>query len=249
MELLGPQVERTFKAFAKYCKALGAFLELPAISALNLRWGRERVSTLSFTMPLCYITHQFKPHKHPDTHVFFVRIRAKETILKKTSRTTRGCITFKLLSAECKTMREMHELLDWRSGPFCGPEVTELTMAHRPGLLRLFVMDVSGILPPPLDGYTLPTDVSNWPASLYKKYNPRWLEKLLESIDQPMTGPLAGQEEFASSIFTVNCEEPQVPPARPSSPVEDTEESNTDTETAATAALEFDELENAFEDM
>lgn len=139
----------------------------------------------------------------------------------------------------------MHELLDWRSGPFCSPAMTEQTMAHRPGLLRLFVMDTSGILPPPLDGYTLPTDISNWPANYHRKYDPNWLDNLLKSIGQPKNGPLAG-EGFESSLFTVSCQdsEPQVPPARPSSPIEDAEPSS---EPESTTALEAIALENAIE--
>jgi len=199
LTLLGPKIERTFKAFTKFCKAVSGYLEVPAISALKLHLGRNRV----------------------DTHVLLLKIRAKETIFKKTSKVTKGCITFKVESAECKTMKEMHQLLDWRAGPLSTPEVTARTLAHRPGLLRLFVLDTSGLLPIPLDGYTLPTDISNWPSSYHLKYDPNWLEKFLDSIGQPVNGSLAAHEDFASSEFALNPDERLTPPARPSSPIEE----------------------------
>ncbi|KAF8885377.1 hypothetical protein CPB84DRAFT_1788370 [Gymnopilus junonius] len=154
-----------------------------------------------------------------------LKIRAKETIFKKNDKITKGCITFKVESAECKTMKEMHELLDWRSGPFSGPEVTDRTMAHRPGLLRLFVMDTSGLLPIPLDGYTLPTDISNWPSNYHRRYDPNWLTKFFDSIGQPMDGrsSTVSQGMFSPSEYIVDyvdADDPVIPPARPSSPVE-----------------------------
>jgi len=108
--------------------------------------------------------------------------------LKKTAKVTKGVISFRLVSAECMTMDEMHAFMDWRSGPFSGPDVTERTMAHRPGLLRIFVLDVSGLLPIPLDGYTLPTDISNWPPTYHRRYDPKWREHLFELFGQPLHG-------------------------------------------------------------
>jgi hypothetical protein len=203
LKYLGPRIERTFKAFTKFCKGISGYMEVPAISALGLRKGKHRV----------------------DTHVFLLKIRAKETIFKKNDKITKGCITFKVESAECKTMKEMHDFLDWRCGPLSGPEVTERTLAHRPGLLRLFVLDTSGILPMPLDGYTLPTDISNWPSNYHKRYDPKWLDKFFDSIGQPKNGPPVSMAEggFAQSEYIVDCidaDEPIIPPARPSSPIE-----------------------------
>ncbi|KDR79280.1 hypothetical protein GALMADRAFT_243204 [Galerina marginata CBS 339.88] len=201
LKILGPRIDRTFRAFVKFSKAISGYMEQPAISALELRKGKHRVNT----------------------HVLLVKIRAKETIFKKTERYSRGCTTFKVESAECKTMDEMHDFLDWRCGPFATPEVTDRTLAHRPGLLRLFVLDTSGILPAPLDGYTLPTDISNWPTNYHEQYDPKWREHFMESIGQPKDGPPASDGSFinwqSEYIDILDQNEPRVPPARPSSPI------------------------------
>ena len=117
-------------------------------------------------------------------------------------------------------MKEMHDLLDWRAGPLATPTVTEYTLAHRPGLLRLFVLDVSGLLPIPLDGYTLPTDISNWPSNYHKRYNKDWFEHFLKSIGQPIrTAPVNVplDRELSGSEFE-RFNEWSIPPARPSTP-------------------------------
>jgi len=198
VKLLGPRIEQTFKAFSKFSQVISGYLEVPAISALELHKGKHRVNT----------------------HVFFLKIRAKETIFSETEKSTRGAITFKVESAECKTMKEMHDFLDWRAGPLATPEVTERTLAHRPGLLRLFVLDVSGLLPIPLDGYTLPTDISNWPSTYHKKYDKNWFERFLKSIGQPLrTDPVnvPMDRELSGNEFE-RFNEWSVPPARPSTP-------------------------------
>jgi hypothetical protein len=137
-------------------------LEIPAISALELRKGKERV----------------------ETHVLFVIIKAKETILSVSDEGVSGLITFKVEGIECKTMQQMHDFLDWRAGPLATPEVTERTLSHRSGLLRIFVHDTSGILPNPLDGYTLPTDISNWPPTYHMRYDENWREAFFKTIGQ-----------------------------------------------------------------
>ncbi|KAF8184758.1 hypothetical protein BJ912DRAFT_973909 [Pholiota molesta] len=199
VKLYGSRVEHTFKAFCKFAQMLSSYLEVPAISALELRKGKHRV----------------------ETHVLFVTIRAKETIFLQNKKVTKGVITFAVESAECKTMKQMHEFLDWRSGPFATPEVTDHTMAHRPGLLRIFVLDVSGLLPIPLDGYTLPTDISNWPSDYHRKYDPKWFDNLLESIGQPRREPPVIPLERGPSSEFETFHGPLIPPARPSSPVDD----------------------------
>ncbi|KAJ3507728.1 hypothetical protein NLJ89_g6143 [Agrocybe chaxingu] len=101
-------------------------------------------------------------------------------------------------------MDEMHRFLDYRSGPLSTPEVTDRTLAHRPGLLRIFVHDVSGIIPAPIDGYTLPTDIANWPSNYHKR---------------PTKSGLDGSE---FELEPEGEEQPpfMIPPARPSSPTE-----------------------------
>ncbi|KAF8962113.1 hypothetical protein BDZ97DRAFT_1826441 [Flammula alnicola] len=195
VKFLGPRVERTFKAFSKFSKAVSGYLEVPAISALELHKGKHRVNT----------------------HVFVLKIRAKETIFYKDNNVTKGCITFKVEGAECRTMAQMHEFLDWRAGPLSTPDVTERTLAHRPGLLRIFVLDTSGLLPIPLDGYTLPTDISNWPSTYHLRYDENWMESLLESIGQRKDTPQTMDGGLSGTEFQT-IDEPTIPPARPSSP-------------------------------
>ncbi|CAA7270316.1 unnamed protein product [Cyclocybe aegerita] len=201
LKVLSPRIERTFKAFAKFCKNISGYLETPAISALELYKGKHRV----------------------ETHVFFIKIRAKETIFWQNKKGTKGCITFKVESAEGVTMKEMHDFLDYRSGPLSTPEVTDRTLAHRPGLLRIFVHDVSGIIPAPIDGYTLPTDIANWPSNYHKRYDPDWLEHFLESIGQRLDRPTkSGLDGSEFELEPEGEEQPPftIPPARPSSPTE-----------------------------
>ncbi|KJA13054.1 hypothetical protein HYPSUDRAFT_599031 [Hypholoma sublateritium FD-334 SS-4] len=45
IKLLGPRIEQTFKAFSKFSQAISGYLEIPAISALELHKGKHRVST------------------------------------------------------------------------------------------------------------------------------------------------------------------------------------------------------------
>lgn len=162
-----------------------------------------------------------------DHHVFLLRVRGKRTIFPNgaTKNGYRGCYTYKILSAEAMTMEAMHQLLDYRSGPQSTPAVTERALAHRPGLLRIFVMEMSGDIPAPLDGYTLPTDISNWPKDFHQRYDRDWLKHFLKDIGQPIVepGPDIGEQEQDGDDEEVN---PAlyvpllVPPARPSSPVD-----------------------------
>ena len=167
-----------------------------------------------------------------DHHVFLLRVRGKKTIFPNgtTKNGYRGCYTYKILSAQAMSMDAMHDLLDYRSSPYTTPEVTERSLAHRPGLLRLFVMETSGEIPAPLDGYTLPTDISNWPKDFHEQYDADWLNHFLKDIGQPVVepGPLpvVGEGDEADSEEEVNpaLSVPLlVPPARPSSPVDNVE--------------------------
>lgn len=119
-----------------------------------------------------------------ETNVLFVIVRAKETILTTTDEGVTGVITFRVEGLEGKTMQQMHEFLDYRAGPRATPELTERTLSHRSGLLRIFVHDVSGILPNPLDGYTLPTDISNWPPTYHMQYDENWRDTFFTRIGQ-----------------------------------------------------------------
>jgi hypothetical protein len=84
-------------------------------------------------------------------------------------------------SARCASMEEMHAMLDWQfSG---GAITTEYTLAHRPGLMRVFFSNAS--LPPPLDCYTTPMGLE--PADLLRiPYDPNWLERLRSQVDIPI---------------------------------------------------------------
>lgn len=119
-------------------------------------------------------------------------------------------------------MEAMHSLLDYRSGPKATPAVTERALAHRPGLLRIFVMETSGDIPPPLDGYTLPTDISNWPKDFHEQYDKDWLKHFLKDIGQPVVEPRAGEgdDEDEDGVNPTLYIPLLVPPARPSSPVD-----------------------------
>ncbi|KAF8154501.1 hypothetical protein B0H34DRAFT_716748 [Crassisporium funariophilum] len=192
LKLLGPDIEQAFNSFVKFCKSISGLLEKPAISALELQKGRSRVNT----------------------NVFLLTIKGKETRFPSSRKLGRGCYTFKIESAQGVTMQEMHRLLDYRAGPLATPDVTERTMAHRPGLLRIFVLETSGRLPIPLDGYTLPTDISNWPSDYHKQYDPDWQKNFLELIGQSLDDPNLQYEGVADDVGATS-----LPPARPSSPV------------------------------
>ena len=166
-----------------------------------------------------------------DHHVFLLRVRGKKTIFPNgsTKNGYRGCYTYKILSAQAMSMPAMHDLLDYRSSPYTTPAVTERALAHRPGLLRIFVMEMSGDIPPPLDGYTLPTDISNWPKDFHEQYDVDWLNHFLKDIGQPVVEPGPslpfvggdeGEEEEVNPALSVPL---LVPPARPSSPVDNVE--------------------------
>jgi len=43
LEVLGDKVSRTFKGLVRFAKELGGYLETPAISALELHKGKDRV--------------------------------------------------------------------------------------------------------------------------------------------------------------------------------------------------------------
>ena len=86
-----------------------------------------------------------------------------------------------ILSARCASMQEMHAMLDWRfSG---GAAATELNLAHRPGLMRIYFTNKS--LPYPLDGYTTPIEID--PTDLLViPYDLNWLEVLCSRVDVPV---------------------------------------------------------------
>jgi hypothetical protein len=99
-------------------------------------------------------------------------------------------------------MEQMHKFLDWRAGPLATPEVTERTLSHRSGLLRIFVHDTSGILPNPLDGYTLPTDISNWPPTYHMRYDENWREAFFKTIGQKDEAEDAAVDLNALALMT-----------------------------------------------
>jgi len=252
LKWLGPEIETAFNSFAKFSKNISGHLEKPAISALELWRDKGRVGEFFFriTTPF-FILYPFFVHESLylfssliDNHVFLLRVRGKKTIFPNgvTRNGYRGCYTYKILSAEAKSMQAMHALLDYRSGPYSTPDVTERALAHRPGLLRIFVMDTSGDIPPPLDGYTLPTDISNWPKNYHQQYDRDWLKHFLEDIGQPVVEPRPGPfgegdfvgrdgqdgdgdgDEVNPALYVPLL----VPPARPSSPVDRFEEKKED---------------------
>jgi len=78
-------------------------------------------------------------------------------------------------------MEEMHTLLDWRFPG--GAADTELSLAHRPGLMRIYFINRS--LPFPFDVYTTPIDIE--PVHLLKiPYDSNWLEVLRSRVDMPV---------------------------------------------------------------
>ena len=161
-----------------------------------------------------------------DHHVFVLRVRGKKTIFPNgaTKNGYRGCYTYKILSAQAMSMEAMHDLLDYRSSPYTTPAVTERALAHRPGLLRLFVIETSGEIPPPLDGYTLPTDISNWPKDYHEQYDADWLNHFLKEVGQPVVepgpSPFVGGDDGDEEVNPALSIPLLVPPARPSSPVD-----------------------------
>ena len=91
-------------------------------------------------------------------------------------------------------------------------------------------METSGDIPPPLDGYTLPTDISNWPRDFHEQYDEDWLNHFLKDIGQPVVepgpSPFGEGEEGDEEVDPALCVPLLVPPARPSSPVDKLEEKN-----------------------
>ena len=237
LKWLGPEIETAFNSFAKFSKNISGYLEKPAISALELWRDKGRVGEFLFLFLFSPPPWNSVIPFNADHHAFFLRVRGKKTIFPNgvTRNGYRGCYTYKILSAQAMSMHAMHELLDYRSGPYSTPDVTERALAHRPGLLRIFVMETSGDIPPPLDGYTLPTDISNWPKNFHEQYDADWLKHFLKDIGQPVVEPGpspfgegggeflndAGEDEKVNPALYVPL---LVPPARPSSPVDRTEE-------------------------
>ena len=89
-------------------------------------------------------------------------------------------------------------------------------------------METSGDIPPPLDGYTLPTDISNWPKGYHEQYDKDWLNHFLEDIGQPVVEPgpfgegdVDDDDDDEGGVNPTLYVPLLVPPARPSSPVED----------------------------
>jgi hypothetical protein len=242
LKWLGPEIETAFNSFAKFSKNISGYLEKPAISALELWKDKGRVGE-SLVLCVCVfyriVERSISPFFPPfcaDHHVFLLRVRGKRTIFPNgtTKNGYRGCYTYKILSAQAVSMTAMHDLLDYRSSPYSTPAVTERALAHRPGLLRIFVMETSGDIPPPLDGYTLPTDISNWPKDFHEQYDADWLNHFLKDIGQPVVEPgpspfLEGENEFVGGDEGEEEVNPAlyvpllVPPARPSSPVDKVE--------------------------
>ena len=156
-----------------------------------------------------------------ENYVFLITVRAKETIFRESARGIKGCITFKVENARSVTMDYMHQWLDYRSGPFYTPESVDRTLAHRKGLMRIYIHDVSGILPPPLDAYTLPTDISNWPPTYHKRYDPDWRRKFYESIGQRSPEYAFDWTDFEGGDEDELRALAKIPPARPSTPTDE----------------------------
>jgi hypothetical protein len=112
--------------------------------------------------------------------------------------------THSIKSARCASMEEMHAMLDWRFPT--GAIATEYTLAHRPGLMRIYFSNAS--LPYPLDGYTTPIDIE--PANLLAiPYDPNWLEVLRSRVEMPIPSGGIQVSSFSLPMMTailMRCE-------------------------------------------
>ena len=61
-----------------------------------------------------------------------------------------------------------------------GPEGLDSTLAPRPRMLRVLVIDDG--LPPPFVLWTLPFEIGEYPFTAAYPFDPNWLERLKESI-------------------------------------------------------------------
>jgi hypothetical protein len=137
---------------------------------------------------------------HPDNYVFYLEVETTTTVLKGPQLIDDGInalfkirFTHSIKSARCASMEEMHALLDQRY--LGGAIATERTLAHRPGLMRIYFSNTS--IPFPLDGYTTPIDIE--PADLLEiPYDPNWLKVLRSRVDMPI--PSAGIQVSSFSL-------------------------------------------------
>lgn len=87
--------------------------------------------------------------------------------------------THSIKSARCAAMKEVHAISDWRFKD--GALGTEMSLAHRPGLMRiLFINDG---FPFPLDRYTTPINIE--PADILNiQFMPNWLQWLRSFLEE-----------------------------------------------------------------
>jgi hypothetical protein len=87
--------------------------------------------------------------------------------------------THSIKSARCASMKEVHEFSDSRFKD--GALGTEMSLAHRPGLMRILFRNDS--FPFPLDHYTTPINIER-PDLLGLPFNPDWLQWLHSWLEE-----------------------------------------------------------------
>ena len=179
---LGPEMEAKHKSFEAWCTNTGPFSHA-AISALGLHsdWTRLGVHHRSMSSFL------FQPPL--DNYVFLVDVQTTSTVISSrlmddgVNAELNIRFTHSIKSARCASMKEVHAFSDWRFKD--GALGTEMSLAHRPGLLRiLFINDGFKF---PLDHYTTPVNLE--PSDILGiPFKPDWLQWLRSWLEEPTEG-------------------------------------------------------------
>jgi len=159
---LGPMMEAKHKSFEAWCTNTGPFTHA-AISALGLHSDWTRL----------------------DNYVFLVDVQTTSTVINSrliddgANTEVNIRFTHSIKSARCTSMKEVHEISDWRFKD--GALETEKSMAHRPGLLRILFINEG--FPVPLDHYTTPVNLE--PSDiLHLPFKPDWLQWLCSWLEE-----------------------------------------------------------------
>ncbi|CAA7268716.1 unnamed protein product [Cyclocybe aegerita] len=176
---LSAETRANYKSFVEWCTDTGPFSHA-AISALGLHSDMKRIDDYAFLVDVA-TTSTMTRHKLIDDG------EKVQFIFR---------FTHAIQSARCASMEETHTMLDWRFT--AGAQATEMTLAHRPGLMRIYFTNKA--FPFPLDGYTTPIDIG--PAIIVDiPYDPNWLATLRSRKDMPIPPGIQGSyEELMSRI-------------------------------------------------
>jgi len=161
-ERINPIIAERQKTFEKWCVKNSEHITQAALSALEImRGGGDREVI--------------------ETRVFLVYIDVVEKVSSTSSmpKFVRG-----IRDARRTSMTEIHKLL--RSRFAGGYDSVERYLAHRPGVMRILIIDDG--LPVPFDTYTMPTFVDSRTA-LFSPFDPSWLPRLKRDVEKGLVFP------------------------------------------------------------